>query len=187
MRRDTKLTAKTADEICEALRRGHYLKSAAAHAGIPRRTLSKWIEQGNEFRAAQDQRPVREAYANAVEHRKAVAAWRSMLARKQLYIDFADAVELAMDQGEAWLLEQTLAMIQDENVRNNKWTGYITILERTRRERWGRRSSVEHGTPDGQPFPVSHIFDPSKLSTVQLEQLKELLELAQPESAQGGS
>ena len=179
--RASKLTPELAAEIFALLARGHYLRSAAAHVGIGKSTLYNWLERGSAARVLADQRPVREQFDSAAAHRTAVAAWRAQAAREKMYLDFADGVELAQDRGEAWLLEQILANALDKDLRNQKWTAFMTVLERTRRERWGRRSSVEHGTPDGKPFPISHVFDPSKLSVEELEQLKLLLERAKPD------
>lgn len=40
---------------------------------------------------------------------------------------------------------------------------------------------VQHGNQDGQPFNVGVSFDPTKLTDEQLEELRDLLTVAQPE------
>lgn len=179
--RPTKLTPELAERIYELLRRGHYTRSACAYVGVSKSSLYNWLDKGASGRILVDQRPVREAFPTAADHRRALARWRAQLAREQLFADFADGVEMAQDFGEAWLVEQILEMVGDPAVKHQKWTALMTILERTRRDRWGRRSAVEHGTPDGKPFPVSHVIDPSKLSNEELDTLRSLLERAQPE------
>jgi hypothetical protein len=176
-----KLTPKLAEEIYALLRRGHYMKSAAASVGIHKSTLYDWLDRGASARKLEEEQPHRDDYPTVAAHRAAVRAWNAKRRLERRYLDFADRVELANDQGEAWLLEQILTICADPDTRNSKWTGFMTVLERTRRERWGRRSNVEHSTPDGKPFPVSHVFDPAKLSTDELEQLKVLLDRAKPD------
>jgi hypothetical protein len=115
---NARLTDEVRDQICELLRRGHYLQSAAAHVGIGRRTLYGWLERGNEARVALDRDG-------------------SVAAAEPPYVEFADAVELARDFGEAFLLEQAQAAIRDP--KNGRWQGWLTILERSRPQRWQRR------------------------------------------------
>lgn len=179
----SKLTAELAETIFALLRRGHYLESAVAYAGIHRDTHFGWVERGNAARALAGQRPIPEAYPTSADHEAAVREWQAKMRAGKPYRDYVDGLEEARAFGEAWLVEQVLEAA-DPTVKGahlKRWQAYMTILERSRRDRWGRRSAVEHGTPDGKPFPVSHVFDPSKLSTDELEQLKLLLELARPD------
>lgn len=177
----SKLTPQLREAICAKLRKGHYLNSAAAACGIHKSTIFDWIDRGNAARLLAEQEPLREAYPTAAAHRKAVTEWRAKTRAEKPYLEFVDAVDLARDAGEAWLLDQIIEMCTSSDVKHNKWTGLMTVLERTRRDRWGRRSVTEHATPDGKPFPVAHSFDPSKLSNEQLAQLQLLLEAARPD------
>lgn len=180
---ELKLTPARAKKIFDLLKRGHYTEAAVAYAGVHKDTFYGWIERGNEARALADQRPVAEQYQTAADHAAAVADWEAKLAAKQVYLDFLAGLEHAKSFGEAWLTEQVLEAADpaSKQTYQKRWQAYMTILERTRRDRWSRRSAVEHGTADGKPFPVSHVFDPSKLSVDELEQLKLLLERAKPD------
>jgi hypothetical protein len=177
----SKLTPELADAVFALLRRGHYAKDAAAYVGIHRGTFYDWLDRGASARKLAEQRPVREAFDTVRDHRAAVAAWRRKCQSEKPYLDFADGVEEARDYGAAWLVEQIVEMCTNPEIKHQKWTGLMTILERTRRDQWGRRSAVEHGTPDGKPFPISTTLDPTKLSDDQLEAMKLLLEQAQPD------
>lgn len=178
----SKLTPELADKVASLLERGHYARSAAAYAGVSKSTFYDWLDRGAAARKLAEQRPVREQFDTVTAHRTAVSAWRRKVRAEQPYLDFADRIEHAQDYGEAWLVEQIIEMATNPSIKHQKWTALMTILERTRRERWGRRSAVEHGTADGKPFPVGHTgLDPSKLSDDQLETLRLLLEKAQPD------
>lgn len=179
---DTKLTRPLTEAIFAMLRKGHYIESAAAKCGIHRDTLHRWRQLGAEARDLARHEPKRDDFATVAQHRKAVVAWNAERRRLRPYLEFLDGFELAHDFGEAWLVEQILDHAANPDVRNNKWTAYMTILERSRRDRWGRRSSVEHGTADGKPLQISHTFDPAKLSDDELDTLQRLLERARPES-----
>jgi hypothetical protein len=47
----TKFTAARRNRILEALRRGHYLKHAAALAGVGERTVHDWVSRGREAKS----------------------------------------------------------------------------------------------------------------------------------------
>ena len=179
-----KLTDDTIDEICEYLRRGHLKRSACGLVGIHRDTLNEWEQRGRALADTRAHPPLRDDYPSDAAYRKARAAWSKQLRDGRLHLRVYDEIALAWDFGEGWLIEQVLAAAAGAPVASSKaqrWQAYMTILERTRRDQWRRSSSVEHGTPDGKPFPVSHVFDPSKLSTDELEALKALLERARPD------
>lgn len=178
----SKLTVPIAEEICRHLRKGQYKKDAAALVGIHRDTLDYWERRGRTSREKAEHPPLRPDFTTDAAYREARAAWSREQRAEKVYRDFSIAAELAYDFGAGWLVQQILAHAADENVRNNKWTAYMTILERSRRDQWGRGQRVEHSTPDGKPFQVSHIFDPSKLTDEELDVLQRLLERAKPEA-----
>src|SRR5439155_21962554 len=92
------------------------------------------------------------------------------------YHDFAEALELALAQAEVTDLSTILDASKEE------WQAAAWRLERRYPDRYGRRQRVDHAAADGKPFPVSHSIDPTKLTDAQLDQLKALLEQAQPDS-----
>jgi hypothetical protein len=168
----TKLTPQLAESIYVLLRRGHYMRAAAAYVGIGKTTLYRWLDEGAYGRGVADHPPLRDDFATPAQHKRAVVSWRANVAREKLLADFADGVELAQDYGEAWLLEQILAHAADPNARNTKWTAYMTILERTRRERWRRPSAVDSEKPAGA-MPA---IDFTRLSDDERGQLRGLLQ-----------
>lgn len=154
-----KLNPKVQKELVELLRRGHYLKSAAAYVGVTERTLHRWIEWGNEARAR-------------VEFE--LAGDESLLTPMQRrYMRFAEAIGEARDYGEAWLVEQALNAAESGNA---KWTAYVTILERSRPERWRRRSRLDDEQGKRSPLDVSN------LSSAERAALRDLIA-----KARGGS
>jgi transposase len=45
--RPTKLTAAVSDRICQAIRAGNYIETAAVAAGIDKATVHRWLKDGN--------------------------------------------------------------------------------------------------------------------------------------------
>jgi len=177
-----KLTPDLAEQLFALLRRGHFAADAAAYIGIHRSTLYDWRDRGAAARKLAEQRPVPEQFETVTAHRAAVTEWRRKLKAETPYLKFAEGLELARDHGAAWLVEQILDMALNPRDKQQKWGALMTILERTRRDQWGKRTAVEHGTQDGKPLQVTHTFDPSKLTDDELEIAARLFEKAQPDS-----
>lgn len=156
-----KLTPALAESIYELLRKGHYVESAAAYVGVPKSTLSGWRQKGAEAIRLEDEKPLRPDYLNATAYNAALRAWTTKRNAFKPYRDFVENFETARLYGEAWLVEQILELAGDEKRRDNKWTAYMTILERSRRERWGRGTRVEHAGEGGKPIEVKFAFDPT--------------------------
>ena len=156
----TILTPELIAELCDHLARGHYVLSACAYVGISRKSFYTWESHGKDARALQ------------TEGRKVPAA-------QQVYLDFLDAVELARDYGEAWLAEMCLRAAQNPK-DHGRWQAYMTILERSRPDRWARWSRGK--TPENPHQPKQPpLIDPSKLTDDELDQLEGLLAKSQPE------
>jgi transposase len=134
--RPTKLDQETSDRICTAIKRGNYIETAAAVAGIHKDTLYEWLKRG---RREED----------------------------GIYHEFVEAIDLALAEAEA----KALKTIEDASA--DHWQAAAWRLERRFPERWGRKRLEI-------TFPKS--FDPAKLSDDELEQVKLLLQKAQPES-----
>lgn len=155
-----KLTSKLRDDLCEKLKQGQTIEGATGLVGIHRSTFYDWLERGHAARAFREQG-------------KAVP--RNELA----YLHFVDAVELARNHGEGWLHEKALEAIANPK-EGGRWQGYVTLLERTRPDRWRRRASSEYAPKVADAPPSVFTFDPQKLSNDELRQLEVLLEKAQP-------
>lgn len=140
-----KLTPDIQARICDAIRKGATIETAAVYAGIVKDTLYQWLKKGR-------------------------------AAKSGGYFDFVVALEHALADCEVQDLDTILVASKEY------WQAAAWRLERRYPDRYGRRQRVEHATPDGKAFPVSHTIDPSKLSDDELEALKRLLEAAQPDT-----
>jgi transposase len=91
----TKLTPETQEKILAAVRAGNYLETAAAFAGISKKTLYQWLQRGARTRTWTIYRAFSEALAEAL----AVAE----------VADVANVARAAKDgqwQASAWRLER---------------------------------------------------------------------------------
>lgn len=116
------------------------------------------------------------AAAYAGIHKDTLYDWlkRGRAAKTGIYSDFVEAVEQALAQAEV----RDLAIIG--KAANEVWQAAAWRLERRMPQKYGRRARVDHGTPDGKPFPVNLTFDPDKLSDDELDELEKLLAKAEP-------
>jgi hypothetical protein len=115
MGRPSKLTPETQEEICRVLSGGGTLEAAAASAGVGSSTLKGWRAKGTDPDS------------------------------EQVYVDFRDATEKALDRSEKWVIDKLLGCIGDD------WRGWMTYLERRWPTRWARRIYKPHddqGTSD---------------------------------------
>jgi rubrerythrin len=92
--RPTKLTPDLQRQVCDTLRRGAYLETAAALAGVDRTTLQEWLRRGRR----EDDGPYVE-FSRAVQSAQAEAEMRDL--------DRVDAAaEAGTWQASAWRLER---------------------------------------------------------------------------------
>lgn len=154
----TILTSALIEELCDKLARGHYVLSAAAGVGVGRRSFYNWESKGKDARAL------------ATEGR---AVPKAML----IYLEFVEAVELARDYGEFWLTEQVIESAAGKQAHLKKWQAFMTILERSRPDRWARWSRGK--TPEDPQGGKPPLIDPAKLTDEELDQLEGLLAKAQ--------
>lgn len=156
MARPLTITPQQREQLCDLLKRGHYLESACSYVGIRKERHYDWLERASIARA------------DKLQGKKLTAA-------QQTFIEYADAVEIARSYGEAWLVEQLLHAAADPKGKG-QWTAYMTVLERTRPDRWRRPPSM----PQGPSSPATLTFDPQKLSADELDALEALLIKAKP-------
>ena len=160
-RRQGKLTPTLRDELCALLRRGHYIHSACAYVGIHRDTYRAWRAKGDDARALRS------------EGRKVPAALKP-------YLEFLDETDTAREYGEAWLVERTLDAAENPR-EHGRWQAYMTVLERSRPDRWARKRREEKPLGEDKP-KLPPLIDPAKLSDDELDVLEGLLAKAQPEA-----
>lgn len=158
----SRLTHALVDELCGYLRRGHYIHAACAYVGISRKSYYRWQEHGKDGRAIQTE-------------------GRTVPARLKPYLDFLDRTEIARDYGEAWLAEMTLKAAANPR-DHGRWQAYMTMLERSRPDRWARKLRDPRAADPGKPA-TPPLIDVSKLSNEELDALEELISKAQPDTA----
>ena len=92
--RPTKLNPETQAKICDALRAGNYLETAAAYAGIDKTTLFDWLRKG-----ARAKRGIHKEFSQAVEKAMADAETRDVAL-------IGKAANNGTWQASAWRLER---------------------------------------------------------------------------------
>lgn len=148
-----RLTPQLTAKLCGYFERGHTIEGGAGLVGIHKTTFHRWMRRGEDARAV-----LEEGLDVTAEDRR--------------YARFVDAVELARAHGEGWLHERALeAMANPKDF--GRWQGYVTLLERTRPDRWRRRASSEYAEPHGAK-PARQL-DVTKLDRAERAQLRELL------------
>ncbi|HEY8723434.1 MAG TPA: hypothetical protein VIL92_06195 [Gaiellaceae bacterium] len=156
MARPTKLTAEIIVLLCEQLRKGKTKRAASGHVGVHRDTLKEWENRGRQARG---------------KHLEGGA----LNDAEELYLELLLESELALAQGESWLIDMILDAAGGEKSHLKKWQAYMTLLERTRPDDWRRRSSAEYVERDKTPAARLNV---SKLNLEERESLRELLKKA---------
>lgn len=117
MARPTKLTPDLQEKICQAIRAGNYLETAAAYAGISKKTLHEWMRRGR-----------RET------ERVEKAEGRARVRKKEApFVEFLHSVEKALAEAEV----RDVILIGKAAEVN--WQAAAWRLERKFPDRWGRR------------------------------------------------
>lgn len=148
----SKFTPDTGAQICEVIRAGNYIETAAAYAGVHKDTFYEWMKRG------------RDAQAKPVGRRTVI--------ERQL-AEFVAEVEQSLAQAEV----RDLAIIGKASA--HVWQAAAWRLERRMPNKYGRRTRVDHDTTDGKPLQVAFRFDPDQLSDDEIDRLDELLAKAQ--------
>lgn len=124
--RPTKLTPELQDEICEALRAGNYLETAARRCGLAKSTLHLWLHRG------------RLEIDRLSENPRA-----RMRKREAPYVEFSEAVKKAEADAE------TMAIAVIMLAGKTQWQAMAWYLERKHFDRWGRKQAIEHSGKGG--------------------------------------
>lgn len=163
MGRPTKLTPELTVKICDMLRAGNYLETAAAYAGVDKATLHRWLKRG---RAEMDRV---EGSIGKAKIRKA----------EQPFVDFCNSVEKALSEGEV----RDLIIIS--NAAKTDWKAAAWKLERKFPDKWGRKERVEanlhHSGKDGGPIKHEQNINLAKLSDEELSLLESILDKSESE------
>jgi hypothetical protein len=121
--RPSKLNNKVRDKIVSAIRRGAYIETAAAVAGIHKTTFYDWLKRGNEILDYLDQA--------TEEQQPTISAHDADCAK------FAYEVEKAIAESELSDIEVVNAAAED-----GQWQAAAWKLERKHHQRWGRKVAV---------------------------------------------
>lgn len=156
----SKLTVPLIGALCVHLREGQPQRAAAGLVGIHRVTLIHWLNRGRQARSVRDE---------GVEVAQA----------ELIYLRLLEEVELALDYGEGWLMQQAVQASQGKI--KARATDFVMLLERTRPDQWRRRSSSEY-VDRGKDAPARRV-DVAKLDREEREQLSALLAKARSDDA----
>jgi len=154
------LTPESRDAIITAIRAGCYVETAAAHAGLSRRVVYKWLKRGR------DEIERRERFSEDTATRKRQTVYRKQLEAadrklrktEESYVDFVLSMEKALADAElanlmvihkaasgGQVLRRTSNHKPDgtkevtEVLSRPEWTAAAWRLERRSPERWGKR------------------------------------------------
>ena len=162
MGRPTKLTPELTVKICDMLRAGNYLETAAAYAGIDKATLHRWLKRG---RAEMD--------------RIASQGKGKIKRSEQPFVDFCNSVEKALSEGEV----RDLIIIS--NAAKSDWKAAAWKLERKFPDKWGRKERVDanlhHSGKDGGPIQHEQNINLANLSDEELSLLESILHKSESE------
>jgi transposase len=142
-----KLTAERQQRLCDAIRAGVRAETAAVYCGIGARTYYRWMSSGRAAGAA------------------------------QCYVEFVEAVELALAEWEA----RDVLLIGE--AAKDDWHAAAWRLERRLPKVYGKRERHDIANADDSAFRIRAAaqFDPDKLTVEELEQLIALTEKAAPD------
>lgn len=149
--RPSKINPKIQAKICDAIRAGNYIETAAAHAGIHKSTLYDWMKRG-----AREKDRVEKAGGRA-KVKKAEAD----------FVAFSDAVEKALADAEV----RDVMIIA--NAATTDWKAAAWRLERKFPDKWGRKEKVQAQVEHSGAITSNHV-DLTQLSTEELKKLAEL-------------
>lgn len=127
--RPTKLTAKLREAICQSLRVGNYVETAAAANGISKDTLYRWLKRGAREKQRLDK-------SKKARPKKA----------ERPYVLFSDAVK------KAEAIAETRDVANIGLASKDQWQASAWRLERKYPKRWGRKQQLEHVGEGGGPI-----------------------------------
>lgn len=161
--RPSKISPEITAKICDMLRAGNYLETAAAYAGVNKTTLYDWMKRG-----ARELERVENAGLSAKVRKK-----------EQPYVDFSNALTRALAEAEV----RDLIIIS--NAAKNDWRAAAWKLERRTPHKWGKMERVEakleHSGKDGGPIQTEQQINLAALSDEELAVLESIVTKSQTE------
>ena len=128
--RPTKINEAMIDQIAEAVRRGNYMETAAAYAGISKPTLYDWLKRG-----AKEKQRVESNTKNRIRE------------SERLFVEFSNAIKTALADAEM----RDVGVITNAATVEGVWQASAWRLERKFPDRWGRKK-LELSGPDNGPI-----------------------------------
>jgi hypothetical protein len=151
-------------KITDAIRLGNYIETAAAYAGVPKRTLYDWLKRG------------------ALAERKRDEGLR--LGRNdRLYLEFSHAVERALADSE---MHDVLLIHQ---AAKDAWQAAAWRLERKFPDRWGRRiqATVNATVATSEEYDEADAFGKDEKALALADALAERLSEVDSHEPEGGA
>lgn len=134
------MTQSVQDEICEYLREGNYLETSAILVGVHKNTVYNWLKDGHKALTMQEQ-------------------GKEISDLQRRCVSFLGAIKKAEAEAER------MALLTLSSMASEAWQSIAWRLERRHPDRWGRRTAIEHSTPDGKPLRVQTL----KIGDVEIE------------------
>lgn len=129
--RPTKLTMERSQAIIHAIRRGNYMVTAAALAGVAESTVYEWLDRGEK---------ILEATPDGVEIPEKDSLWVAFaLGVHRAAAEVEDESVHALRTGK--MLIETASGARSQ-ITDRK--GHLKFLERRYPDRWGNRKAIEH-------------------------------------------
>lgn len=147
-----KLTEDLIKQICNAIRSGAYMETAASYCGIDKVSFYKWMKLGR-----QKPRSIYGALINALDKALADAELRDIVT-----IDRASTGTPAQYDEDGNLIKQEM---------RPDWKASAWRLERKFPKKWGVKAHLEHSGPDGSPIQTE-----DKSSMERMERINFLLD-----------
>ena len=182
MPRPSKITQERIDAITGAIQNGHYKITAAGLAGIDRQTLDNWLAKGESEANEKPLNPedfskpelITEAESRGIIPigTKAKIA-EAINGQRSMFLDLFDAYKKAYAEGEALALSEAVRTGRED------WHFWMTYLERTRPQRWGRRQRLEDEIDDeemlemaGDEADAQRAIDRATEITIKIKQIE---------------
>lgn len=129
--RPSDLTPAVQERICNFLRGGSYVETAALAAGVSKRALYEWLSRGGDAKLDDD--------GNAVDP------------KMQRYVDFVVAVDQALAESEIRDIERI------DKAADTTWQAAAWKLERKWPEKYGVKQRIEHTGAGGGPISITDL------------------------------
>lgn len=143
--RPTEITDELIEKICNALKLGAYVETAAALSGIEKKTFYNWVKRG-----AREPGTIFEKFLHAVEEAQAQAEARDLLVIDRAANGQKAEYERDPSTGRLVLDDEGKPVVLQRGIPPN-WSAAAWRLERRFPRRWGRLDRLETSGPEGGP------------------------------------